>query len=73
MTTLISNSEQRTRMASLEEAEAYVVNRPNTDWAGKTDDEKNQALIGACFWLETLDYQGDAAAPAQRTLAHHRR
>lgn len=66
MTTLTSKlgAADANSYVSLAEAEAYVVNRPSTDWAAKTDDEKNQALIAACFWLETLTYQGDRCHPS---------
>lgn len=49
---------------TLAEAEAYAANRPNSAWHSGTDDEKNESLIAATFWLETLEYKGDRCSPS---------
>ena len=49
---------------TLAEAEEYAKRRPNAKWHASTNDEKNDALINATMWLETLDYVGERCDPS---------
>ncbi len=45
---------------TLAEADTYFETAPSsTTWDGKTDDQKNRALIAATRWIDSLVFEGD--------------
>jgi hypothetical protein len=51
---------------TLAEAEAYVATMTfASDWVGKTNDQKNAAIVQAARWLDTLQWKGSRSSQAQ--------